>query len=360
MNQRFVTRPTHEPADPRRATGEPLRWGVVATGAIARKVTAQLRQLEDARLQAVSSRSPERAAGFAEAFGFATSYGDDTERRGYEALAADPDVDVVYVTTPHGQHHEVTRALLLAGKHVLVEKSMTINAREAQELAAIARERGLFLMEAVWTRFLPAYQRVLDVLEAGEIGEVAYVQADLGFVAEHDTRTRLWEPAAGGGALLDLAVYPFSWVLGALGFPDTLSASGKLNADGVDELASLALGYATGAQAQLMVTFVSKSVGRAHIVGTEGFIETEASLVNPGGFTVDLGNVRRHERFTELAPPYCYQLREVTRCVQQGLSESATMPLGTSVRTMRLFDEVRRQLGVVYPNDRDVVGRPPS
>lgn len=324
---------------------------MVSTGKIAGVVTAQLATLEDARLHAVSSRDPAKAAAFAERFGFATSYGDGGDEHGYEALARDPDVDVVYVATPHGQHHRVTKALLQAGKHVLVEKAFTINAREARELAALARSRGLFLMEAVWTRFLPSFHRLLDVVESGAIGEVVYVQADLGFMAARDPRERLWRPQDGGGALLDLAVYPLSWVLATLGPVSGAVASARLNEEGVDELSSLALRHAGGGFSQVTVSFVSQSVNRAAIVGTEGVIVTDAPVSRPQGFTVTAKGASTHEAVAHSDDPYTYQLREVTRCIQQGLFESPTMPLADTIATMELFDEVRRQTGVTYPND---------
>lgn len=355
---RFVAKPPTArgyldggPENPLVATGVPLRWGVVATGKIAHTVTAQLALLEDARLQAVSSRTADKAAVFAAMYGFAASYSDDAACTGHEALAADPEVDVVYVATPHGQHHQVVMHLLAAGKHVLVEKAFTVTAREAAELIALAEDRRVFLMEAVWTRFLPAYQAVLDVLAGGEIGTVRYMQADMGFMAERDPRTRLWAPAAGGGALLDLAVYPLTWVIGALGFPSAVQASGRLNSEGVDELSALALSYPDGEQAQVLVSFVSDSTRKARIVGTEGYVETDAPLTKPEGYTVVTAGQRHHERVPHGYEPYTFQLREVTRCVQQGLLESPTMPLDHTLKTMRLLDEVRRQLGMRLPND---------
>lgn len=352
--KRHVPRPPGTPAaggDPLAATGSPLRWGVVATGRIAGVVTAQLALLEDARLQAVSSRDAAKAAEFASRFGFSCSYGDGPASRGYEALARDSHVDIVYVATPHGQHHAVARALLLAGKHVLIEKAFTINAREARDLAELASTRGLFLMEAVWTRFLPVYQRVLDVIEQGTIGDVVYVQADLGFLASTDSRRRLWDPIDGGGALLDLAVYPLSWVLGTLGSPLSVMATGRLNDEGVDELTTLSLTHGGGAYSQVVASFVSQSVNRAAIVGTTGVIVTDTPVARAQGFTVTVDGVSHHESVPHGAEPYTYQLREVTRCIQSGLVQSPTMPLAATIETMELFDEVRRQTGVTYPND---------
>lgn len=339
--------------DPLQATGRPVGWGVVATGAIADKVTAQLARLEDARLVAVSSRSSAKAEAFAARHGFARGYGDDGQP-GYQRLAEDPEVEVAYVATPHGQHHEVASALLRAGKHVLVEKAFTINAREARELATLAAAQGRFLMEAMWTRFIPAYQFTLDLLERGEIGEPRYVQAELGFLAPDDRGSRLWAPSAGGGALLDLAVYPLTWAVAALGYPRAVHAAGRLNDEGVDELEAITLTYADGRQAQLMTSLVSAATSQARIVGSQGTILTEGGLTRPSGITVTSGpgGARRWlEPFEHDAPLYAYQLREVTSCVQDGLTESPTMPAADSVRTMELFDDARRQLGVRYPND---------
>ncbi len=351
---RHVARPPGTSGgDPTAATGRTLGWGVVATGKIAHTVTAQLAQLGDARLRAVSSRDAVRAAAFATMYGFEASYADGPGLEGHAALAADPDVDVVYVATPHGYHHEVASTLLAAGKHVLIEKAFTITAAEAADLITIARASGVFLMEAVWTRFLPAYQGALDVLASGELGELRYVQADMGFMAERDPRTRLWAPADGGGALLDLAVYPLTWVIGALGMPHTVHAVGRVNAESVDEFNALTFGYPGGEVAQVVASFVSSSTRRARIVGTEGYLETDAPLTRPEGYTVFAGGEARHESVPHGAEPYTYQLREVTRCVQEGLLESPTMPLADTLASMRLMDEVRRQLGVRLPNDVD-------
>jgi predicted dehydrogenase len=338
--------------DPLVATGRTLRWGVVSTGSIAHEVTRHLVQLEDARLHAVSSRSRDRAEAFARSFGADRAYGDDGDTPGYEQLVADPDVDVVYVATPHGQHHQVTRAALAAGKGVLVEKSITVTAWEAEELARLARDRGAFAMEAVWTRFLPIFQAALDVVASGELGELRWVQADLGFPARGDRRRRLWAPEDGGGALLDLTVYPLTWAIGALGFPDDVHATGVLTDEGVDELNALTLTYAGGARAQLLSTLASQATRTATLAGTEGTLRTTGSLTNPTSFVVTRGDEQREVAAPPGRPRYAYQLREVTRCVQEGLLESPTMPLADSVATMRLFDRARAQLGVRYPHDR--------
>jgi predicted dehydrogenase len=354
MHVRHVARPSgtdREDPGPLAATGPTLRWGIVATGNIARKVGGELMRLEDARVRAVSSRDAVRARAFADAVGAASAYGDEDGEPGYLRLAEDPDVDVVYVATPHGQHHQVARALLLADKHVLVEKAFTVNAGEAEDLVTLARSRGLFLMEAVWTRFLPLYHDAVDAIAAGELGHVRWVQADLGFAAPPDPRSRMWAPEAGGGALLDLTVYAFTWAFAALGHPRTVSAAGVLNDLAIDELNALTLLYDGGALAQLTSTLVSAATRTVTIAGTDGILRSLPPLTNPAGFSIERSSGIRDVAAPRTAPPYTYMLREVSRCIQRGRTESPTMPLADTLATMRMFDEARRQMGVRYPND---------
>ncbi len=355
----FVARPnwyTTSNPETLAATGTPVRWGVVATGSIAHTVTGDLALLEDAVLQAVSSRSESSAAAFAAKFSFTNHYydggADGTAADGYLQLVADPEVDVVYIATPHGQHFDVARAALEHGKHVLCEKSLTITAAETRVLIDLARAKGLFLMEAVWARFAPGYQRALEIIAAGEIGEVKWVQADLGFVAPADEVLRIWAPADGGGALLDLTVYPLLWAWGALGKPETVAATGTLTSFGVDAQNTITLSYPSGAQAQLISHLTSQGPSRATISGTLGYLETVDSLNNPQQLLISgPGDVKRTETFDYPGRGYTYQLREVTRCIQDGRTESSTMPPADSLAMMELFDEVRRQIGVSYPND---------
>lgn len=357
MSLRFPTPPcaASNAPSPLSATGRPVGWGVVSTGRIANTVTGDLALLQDSVLHAVSSRDAQRAAAFAEEHGFATSFGDDAQRTGLQALLAEPEVEAVYIATPHGQHFEVAHQALTAGKHVLCEKSLTINAAEALELVELARSRGLFLMEAVWTRFLPAVHRALELVDSGELGDISWVRADLGFPAPYDPSWRLWDPAAGGGALLDLAVYPLTWALGCLGFPESVQAVGHLNDDGVDTQESLTLGYASGAQAQLLCSLTGAGPREAVVSGSKGWLRTSGPLNNPTSFQVTpLDGEPRTVSFEPVGRNYVYELREATRCIQQGLTQSPTMSWADSVDTMRLLDGVRNQLGVSYLNDTTV------
>lgn len=338
--------------DPRAATGRPLRWGVVSTGNIANSVSQDLALLEDAELYAVSSRTQAAADTFARALGFTKGYGDDGDVPGYQRLFEDPAVDVVYVATPHAQHFQIASAALRSGKHVLCEKALTINAREATELVKLAREQKVFFMEAVWSRFLPSMQRAFSIAASGELGQIQWVNADLGFPAPYDPAARIWALNDGGGALLDITVYPLLWALGTLGFPQSVTAIGTLNDDGVDSQNALTLGYDTGAQAQLTSSLMAHGPRTATVAGGLGFLQAVGSVNNPRELMIRIGwDEPRREQFDVVGIGYTYELREVTRCIQQGLTESPVMPLEDSINVMRLFDGVRSQLGIRYPND---------
>ncbi|MGG5173931.1 Gfo/Idh/MocA family protein [Pseudarthrobacter sp. J1763] len=338
--------------DPRTATGRPLKWGVVATGGIAHSVTSDLALLADAVLYAVSSRSQASADAFATELGFQRAYGGNAESTGFEQMFADPDVDVVYIATPHAQHFRIAQAAIKAGKHVLVEKAITINAHEAQELITLAQEHKVFLMEAMWSRFLPSIQRAFEIVQSGELGEIKWISADLGFPAPYDPEARLWARRDGGGALLDVSVYPLLWPLGILGFPQAVSAVGTLTDQGVDAQNALTLEYSSGAMAQLTSSLLAYGPRSATVAGSLGSMQTHGSVNNPHELTVTIGrDGTRVEKFSPVGIGYSYELREVTRCIQQGLTESPVMPLEDSLNVMRLFDGARAQLGITYPND---------
>ncbi|WP_367400625.1 Gfo/Idh/MocA family protein [Arthrobacter sp. PsM3] len=341
-----------DPQDPLRASGNPVRWGVVSTGRIASIVAGDLALLPDAVLQSVSSRSRAGAEEFAARHGFRRAYGDDGSLPGYMRLIQDPDVDIVYVATPHASHFTVAHAALEAGKHVLCEKPMTLNARDTAVLAGLARRNGLFLMEAVWSRFLPSVQRAAEIIASGELGEVRWIQADLGFPAPRHPGARLWQRAAGGGALLDVGVYPLTWALIALGAPQSLTAAAHINGDGVDAETAVTLSYASGARAQFMVSLTTVSTQAATVSGTKGMLRCNAPLFNPTELTLTFGSGEtRLETFRPAGRGYTYQLREVLRCLQLGLTESPTMPLADTLLVMTLLDEARRQAGITYPSD---------
>jgi predicted dehydrogenase len=325
-------------------TPDPIRWGIVSTGRIARTMASDLRLLEDALLTAVSSRSVQRAQAFADEFGVERAYG------AIDDLLADDDIDVVYVATPHAQHAPVVSAALEAGRAVLCEKTFTTSLTDTTDLAQRARDLRIFCMEAMWTRFTPVVTRAREIVAGGGIGAVRTVIADLGFVAPQDRRHRLWDPEAGGGALLDVGVYPVAFAQMVLGEPDTVVVHGSLNRDGVDAEAGLLLGWDGGARALLDASFIAPSSGAATIVGTAGRLDIAPQFHHPTkmAHTKEDGSVQVYELEHE-GRGYVPMLREVQDCLRDGRTESEVMPLGDTVAIMRTLDRALRLLGVKYP-----------
>ena len=317
---------------------EQLRWGLIGTGWISDCFAADMAFADSGRVVAVGSRRLETANAFADRFGIPNRHAS------YEELVADPEVDVVYVATPHPLHHPNALLALRAGKPVLVEKSFTMNAAEARELVTVARAEKLFLMEAMWTRFLPHIARIRRLLDEGALGQIVTVSADHGQWFTKDPDFRLFAPELGGGALLDLGVYPVSFASMVLGAPDSAVALIEPAFTGVDGQTSMLLGYASGAQAVLTCTSLARSPTRAAVVGTEARIEIEGDFYAPAAFTM----VTRAGERTRFDEPYegrglWYQTEEVARCLREGLLESPSMPLDESVSIMETMDAVLAQ-----------------
>lgn len=323
----------------------PTRFGVVGTGGIARAMTRDIALLPDVDVVAVGSRTTESAERFATELVVPQAHGS------YEALVKDPDVDAVYVATPHPGHHDAAMLAIEAGKAVLVEKPFTMDARQAESLVAAAGERGTFLMEAMWARFLPHMARVREVLAGGELGELVTVTADHGQWFAFDPRHRLFAPELGGGALLDLGVYVVSFASMVLGEPSHVTARSTPTSTGVDAQTSIVLDHPGGAQAVLSASLRAKSPCRATVVGTDGRLEIDTTFYSPTTFTV-IPRDGDAWRFDE--PHEGHGLRheaaEVARCLAAGLTESPVMPLSETVAIMRTLDEVRRQIGLTYPH----------
>ena len=334
-------------------TDRPVRWGVVGPGRIADGVMGALGgDSPGGVLHAVASRSPERARAFAEQHGAAVSYGS------YAELLADDDVDVVYVATPHRQHHAVALAAIEAGKHLLVEKAFTVTLAGAQEVVDAARARGVFVMEAMWTRFQPAVVRLRELLAEGAIGEVRSVRADLGLRVPFDPADRLWDPAQGGGALLDLGVYPVSWLQLVLGgVPASLEVAGALGDNGVDAESSLLWRTEDGRHGVATCSLLSPLPGQAAVFGTEGWIEVPPRFHHPDRLVVHrAGGGRSVDSSEEVVLPatgtgYAHELDEVHRCLAAGLTESPTMPLDDTLAVMSVLEQALRGLGVHHDED---------
>jgi predicted dehydrogenase len=316
------------------------RWGILATGGIAGRFADDLRRTPGAELVAVGSRSVQSARAFADKHGIPRAYGS------WDALAADADLDVVYVATPHAAHHAAASTLLRRGRAVLCEKPITLDRASAAELIDTARAAGLFLMEGMWTRCDPAVRRVRSLLDDGAIGAVTTVSADFGAAGPFPPEHRMRAKALGGGALLDLGVYPVALAHLLLGVPDEVRAWSRLGPEGTDENTAIIFGYARGALAALTCGIVGATPNRATITGQFGRIEMDRFFApiryvlecdGHGPLVVDLPDEGfRHE------------IEEVQRCLDGGLLESPLVPPAATLEVMGLLDAIREQVGVAY------------
>jgi predicted dehydrogenase len=344
-----MTNPTKE-----REVADAVKWGIISTADINRKVIPGAHASPKVDLVGVASRDRQRAEEYAKEWDIPRAYGS------YEELLADPDVDAVYVATPHAQHHLVVSAALRAGKPVLVEKAVTCTAAAAHDLAAIARAEGVFLMEAMWTRFLPTVVALREAVTSGAIGDLRTVHADFGFPLDPpDPSHRLLDPAQGGGALLDLGVYPVSFAQMLLGTPTTVATTGLLGPTGVDVEAALLLGWPSGAQALLSCSLVTTTFREAHLAGTGGRIVVEESFHNPPRFTVHRDGT--DPEVVELPPTgkgYVHQLAHVQECLAAGLTESPVMPLDDTTAVMDVLEDALVSLGAFHADEGFGAGVP--
>jgi predicted dehydrogenase len=326
------------------STAQTVRWGIAATGGIAERFANGLALVPGARLAAVASRTAERAEAFGERHGAARAYGS------YEALAEDPDVDVVYVASPNHRHHADTLLFLEAGRHVLCEKPFALNEGQARDMVVAARQRGLFLMEALWSRFLPAYVVLAALLEEGRIGEPLLVEGDFGFRRTVEADHRLFDLALGGGALLDLGIYPVQLASLVLGPPDRVAAVGHIGETGVDEQVAATLHHPGGQLAVVKAAIRIGSSCTARISGTHGWIHLPAFMHCPTH--LDIGG-RAPERVE------CgfdgeglrFQVEHVQHCLRKGWTESPVVPLDETCTMAATLDAVRAQIGLRYPGE---------
>jgi predicted dehydrogenase len=316
----------------------PLRWGILGTGGIAHTFAEDLRLIDSGVVGAVGSRSQEGADRFADEFGI------EARHPSYESLVADPAVDVIYVATPHPSHRDNAILALRAGKPVLVEKPFAMNADQAAEIVAVARQTNLFAMEAMWTRFLPHVAQIREWLEAGALGDLVTVTADHGQWFAEDPDFRLFAPELGGGALLDLGIYPVSFASMILGAPNRIAAVIDPAFTGVDAQTSMVFGYESGAQAVLTCTLRAKSPTRASIVGTDARIEIDGDFYAPAAVTLlpRDGEPTRIES-THDGRGLRHQADEVARCLALGDLESPLMHLDESIAIMETMDAVQAQ-----------------
>ncbi len=323
-------------------TTRPIRWGILGTGYIARLFAQALRSVKDADLVAVGSRTQAAADAFAKDFGIRKRHAS------YAALAADPDVDIVYIATPHALHKDNSILCLNAGKAVLCEKPFCINRAQAEEVIHVATQNKRFLMEAMWTRFIPAVQQATTWIREGAIGEVRMVQASFGF---RDHEDKLFDPALGGGSLLDVGIYPITLAHLAFGkSPARIESMAWRGRGGVDEQAGMLLGYEGGGIAVLASAIQTQTPHEAFIMGTEGMIRlhdtfwnaTQVSLVPAEGAPTTLN-------FPHACNGYEYEAQEAHACLRAGRLESETMPHRVTLEILDSLDSIRAQWGLSYP-----------
>lgn len=320
-----------------------LRWGILGAGGIAKMQVSDMKQ-HGFDVVAVAARDLGKARAWADEMGVPTAYGS------YEELAADPEVDAIYVATIHPSHVDSARIALEGGKHVLVEKPFTMDAAEARSIVELAASKNLVILEAMWTRWLPHMVRIREILAEGLLGDVRVVLAD------HDQNNegvpRMYDPKLGGGALLDLGIYPVSFAWDVFGAPSTILAHGTLTDAGVDRETAIILGYPSGAHAVLQTQMSGTGPNRAAIVGKEGRIEIDSVWYNVVGFTRYDADNNVVERFDEKVAGrgMHFQAAELERIVASGKLEGDILPPSESIAIMETLDEIRRQIGLVYPS----------
>jgi predicted dehydrogenase len=323
-----------------------IRWGIIGTGKIARAFAHGLSFLPDAELIAVGSRAQLTSDNFGDMLGVPRRYPT------YEALVADPDVDAVYISTPHTFHYENMKLCIEAGKPVLCEKPFTINAKQAAEIIDLARQRQVFAMEAMWTRFLPTTVRVRDWLAERRIGEIRMFQADFGYRAEFNEQGRLFNPELGGGALLDVGIYPISYAYMIFGEPQHITSQAHIGATGVDEQNGIVFSYPGGQLAVLSSALRVKTTRDAYIYGTEGHIKVHFPFWHSQKLSICLEG--QNDEDIELkveGSGYKYEAAAVMDDIRAGRTENAIMPLDETLKIMHTMDAIRAQWGMKYPGE---------
>jgi predicted dehydrogenase len=326
-----------------------IRWGILGCGRIARKFAADLRLVDDAELTAIASRNKETLELFAKDFPCKHHH------NSYEALAANDEVDVIYVATPHSHDYEHTMLCLNHNKAVLCEKAFAINSRQAKEMIKTAKDRKVFLMEALWTKFLPHYKQLQELLQQKTLGDIKSMLVNFGFKTTPNHPQRLFDPSLGGGSLLDIGIYNVFITISVLGKPDSIEAAMIPSPTGVDEQISVLFKYNSGAMAQLFSSFATNLPIQAEINGTEGCITLTTRFYEPST-TIQLSKKIPYER--EVVPVekeagfgYHYEARHVNECLKKGLTESPFLTHADTLTLMEVLDNIRIKAGLKYPVD---------
>lgn len=325
-----------------------INWGILSTGTIAKKFAATLTSLSDCgNLAAVASRSQENAAAFATEYNIPKAYAN------YLDLVSDSSIDVIYIATPHSAHYENAKLCLEHGKHVLCEKSFTVNAAQAQELMELARKKNLFIMEAFWTKFLPAYEQVSALLKAGDIGEPTHFRAQYGFSPSGARYIRKFDPLLAGGALLDIGIYALGAACMLLGYkPKSIHSSAIMGEYGTDKFDSIMLTYETGATAHLITAIGSPIEPEAVLFGTKGHIVLPDFTALQTFSVIKNDGTKTTHNYPFDVNGFEYQIRETKRCLHAGKQESSIMTHQNTLSVMQLMDKARFDWGLTFPCER--------
>lgn len=319
-----------------------IKWGIIGLGKIANKFASDLRLSESSELYGVASRDINKAKEFGILYQATKHFGS------YKELAEDPEVDVIYIATPHVFHFENAMMCLQYGKNVLCEKPMGINSKEVKALVEEARSRSLFLMEGMWTRFIPATEKLLQLLQGNEIGEIISVDADFGFKGNMDPESRLYNKKLGGGSLLDIGIYPIYLSLLILGIPTGIKAMARMTNTQVDSYCSMLFDYANGCKAKLESSIEMNTPTEAHVYGSKGVIK----LYNRFHHSEKIGIIKDgKEEILELKHQghgYVYEIEEVNKCLLNQETESAKLPLIISENLISIIDRVKTEIGLKY------------
>ena len=324
----------------------PVKWGIIATGKIANAMATEAQMVAGTQIEAVASRSLDKARAFAANHHINSAYGS------YEELVTDPNVDLVYIATPHNSHYDLLKLCLNAGKHVLCEKPLVLNADQAQNCAFLAEEKGLFLMEAVWTRFFPAIKQMHVWIKEGRIGAVRRISADFSFEANFDPKGRLFDPALAGGALLDLGIYPISLAIDLLGAPTEIKGEAQMGETGVDEEDKILLRFPGGATASLKCGLRETRPVVATIDGDRGRITLHERFHHPKKITLEpIGGDAETKEFPCDGSGYHYQIAATSQAIRQGLKEHPLMPMSDTIKIAKVMDTLRASWGLKYPDE---------
>lgn len=323
-------------------TTRSFKWGIIGPGKIAGKFATDLAMVPGAELYAVASRDIEKAKTFSAEYNFKKSYGS------YEELAADPEVDIIYVATPHVFHHEQTLLCIKHKKAVLCEKPFAINSRQVEEMINAAKENKVFLMEAMWTYFLPHYQYILDLVKTKKFGTIKSLEADFGFAAPYLPEKRLYNKVLGGGSLLDIGIYPLFAALSLMGVPNTIKAQAKMSDTGVDESCDINLTYDNGAVARLSSAINIKTPTIATINFEHAIVTLQNRFHEPTSILINSGGNKKEITFDVTSRGYNYEAIHVQQMLAEGRTESTFMTFQKSRELIALLDSVREEIGLVY------------